>query len=146
MEQSRVNKGEVKGEIERVFDASALMAFLQDEPEAKEVEELIERTGKANQAKLICVIHLGEVWYNVARRRLDADQIINRLLSLDFTIVNVDWELTHQASKLKYKFKLGFGDCYAAALAQLRGAELVTRDTDFKKLEREVKVRLLKGK
>ena len=58
----------------------------------------------------------------------------------------MDWEVTRVASELKLKYKLGFADCYAAALAKLRGAELVTRDSDFKKLGREVRVRLLKTK
>lgn len=131
---------------DRVFDTSALTAFLEGEPEADDVAELIERTAKADGSRLICVINLGEVWYNVARKRLDADRIVNELLGLNFTVVDADWELTRTAAELKVKYKLGFADSYAAALAKMRTCELVAKDQEFKKLSREIKLRLLKAK
>ena len=133
-------------EQDRVFDTSALITFLEQEPGAEEVADLIERTASANRLRLICVVNLGEVWYDIARKRKDADRVVNELLGLGFSVVDVDWEITRSAAQLKAQYKLGFADSYAAALAKLRGAELVTRDNDFKKLGREVKVRLLKGK
>ena len=57
-------------EQNRVFDTSALIALLQDEPGAQEIGDLIERTSKAHQC-LICVINLAEIWHDVMRRRQD---------------------------------------------------------------------------
>jgi len=36
--------------------------------------------------------------------------------------------------------KMSYADCYAAALAKLRRADLVTGDRDFKQVEGEMKV------
>ena len=130
----------------RVFDTSALIALLEDEPEADEVSGLIERTYRAHGERLIAVVNLGEVWYQAARKRLDGDRGVQSLLHLGFSVVDADWELTRNAATLKLKYKLAFADSYAAALAQIRQCELVTLDTDFEKLKREVKVRLIRRK
>jgi predicted nucleic acid-binding protein len=131
-------------EQDRVFDTSALIAFIEDEPEAAEVADLIERASNAKSARLVSVVNLGEFWYRMTRKRLDADQGVNGLISLDFTIVDVDWELTRTAAELKLKYKLGFADSFAAALAKLHKCELVVKDNDFRKLGREIRVRMLK--
>jgi ribonuclease VapC len=133
-------------ERDLVFDTSALIAFFEDEPGAEQVEELIHRSNQADKARLVCVVNLGEFWYHAARNRQDGDAAILKLLSMKFAPIDANWEITRAASELKTNYKLGFADCYAAALAKLRGAELVTCDSDFKKLDRELKLRLIKGK
>jgi predicted nucleic acid-binding protein len=48
--------------------------------------------------------------------------------------------LTKEAAKLKASKKMSSADCFVAALAKLRRAELVTGDEDFKQVEGEIKV------
>jgi predicted nucleic acid-binding protein len=45
---------------------------------------------------------------------------------------------------LKNAHDLGLADTFAAALAKSKKAELVTGDTDFKALEKEIKINWLK--
>jgi predicted nucleic acid-binding protein len=35
---------------------------------------------------------------------------------------------------------MSYGDCFAAALAKLRKAELVTGDEEFRQIEKEIKI------
>jgi predicted nucleic acid-binding protein len=56
-----------------------------------------------------------------------------------------DLELIRQAAVFKATKKMSYADCFAAALAKTRGAELVTGDSEFKVVEAELKkIRWLK--
>jgi predicted nucleic acid-binding protein len=59
---------------------------------------------------------------------------------LGIKVVDADWRLAREAARLKAKRKIALGDSFAAALANLRGAEVVTGDPEFKQLEDEVRV------
>ena len=45
-----------------------------------------------------------------------------------------------RAAELKAKKKMSYADCFAAALAKLRKAELVTGDKEFRQVAGEVKI------
>ncbi|HSG43561.1 MAG TPA: PIN domain-containing protein [Anaerolineales bacterium] len=55
-------------------------------------------------------------------------------------IVDTDWELTRQAAEFKANGNISFSDCFAAALAKTKKAELITGDKKFMILESEIKI------
>jgi ribonuclease VapC len=59
---------------------------------------------------------------------------------MSIEIVDADWNLTCRAASLKAKGRLAYADCFAAALAVERKAQLVTGDPELKALEEKVKV------
>ena len=50
-----------------------------------------------------------------------------------------DLELVRQAALFKATKKMSYADCFAAALAKIRNAELVTGDREFKAVENDLK-------
>jgi ribonuclease VapC len=86
------------------------------------------------------VVNLGEVWSSITRTNSHeiADQYIAEIDGMAIEIVNVDWELTRQAAIYKAAGNISYADCFAAALAKNRKAELITGDKAFKALEREI--------
>jgi predicted nucleic acid-binding protein len=54
-----------------------------------------------------------------------------------------DLELVRQAAAFKATWKMSYADCFAAALAKIKNAELVTGDREFKQLARDVKIHWL---
>ena len=52
--------------------------------------------------------------------------------------------LADTAADFKARFKMSLADAFAAALAKEKKAELVTRDREFKPLEKEIKIDWLK--
>jgi predicted nucleic acid-binding protein len=50
-----------------------------------------------------------------------------------------------QAAIFKAKQRISYADAFAAALAKLRRAELVTGDAEFKVLEKEIRISWLKN-
>lgn len=128
-----------------VFDAWAILAVLQGEPAGEKALDLIADCLESGGEALLTTINAGEVWYNVARRRseADADRAIEELRAWGVQFVDAEWELTRQAARVKAKGKISFADAFAAALAKQSKCELVTGDSEFKVIESDVKIRWL---
>ncbi|NOH04736.1 MAG: type II toxin-antitoxin system VapC family toxin [Chloroflexi bacterium] len=126
----------------KVLDSYALMAFFEDEPGADFVRGLIHKSVESDTNLLMCVVNLGEVWYSIARNNSPeiADQYINEIKGMGIEIVEADWALTRQAAEFKVNGNISYADCFAAALAKTKKAELVTGDKEFKSLEGEIKI------
>ena len=126
----------------KVLDSYALMAFFEDEPGADFVRGLIHKAVESDTNLLMSVVNLGEVWYSIARTNSPeiADQYVHEIKGMGIEIVEVDWTLTRQAAAFKVKGNISYGDCFAAALAKLKKAELVTGDKEFKSLDGEIKI------
>ncbi len=129
----------------RVLDSWAIVAYLQNEPAAEDVEALMAQTLDAGGSLWITAVNLGEVWYQVARRHSDrqADRTAEEIRRQGLKVRDADWDLTREAARLKAHYRLSYADCFAAALARQLGAELVTGDPEFRRLEQEVRIRWL---
>jgi predicted nucleic acid-binding protein len=126
----------------KVLDAYALMAFLEGEPGADLVRDLILKAEGGADKLLMTVVNLGEVWYAIARTNSPetADHYIDEIRSMAIEVVDADWQLARQAAVFKANGNIAYGDCFAAALAKLRGAEVVTGDKEFQVLENEIEI------
>lgn len=128
----------------KVLDSWALLSFFQDEPAAQDVEKLLSQAGQGRHRLLLCVVNWGEVYYNTLRKvSQEAAETKARemaILPIELVPVDTDLQLVRQAAMYKASGKLAYADAFAAALAKLRNAELVTGDPDFKAVEGEIKV------
>lgn len=126
----------------KVLDSYALMAFFEDEPGADLVRELILKAEDDRVKLLISVVNLGEIWYSISRATSPktADQYIGEINGMAIEVVDVDWQLTRQAAEFKANGNISYADCFAAALAKAKKAELITGDKEFKLLENEIKI------
>ncbi len=132
----------------KVLDSWALIAFFEDEPAAEEVEKLLVKAEAGTHKLLLCVVNWGEIYYNTMRKvsQAAAEQKAKEMAGLTIQIVGVDgndMELVRQAAIYKATRKLSYADAFAAALAKIRNAELVTGDQEFKDLEGEIRIRWL---
>jgi len=57
--------------------------------------------------------------------------------------MKVDLELARRAARFKSRNRMSYADCFAAALAKTRRAELVTGDPEFKQVEGEIRIHWL---
>jgi len=124
----------------KVLDTYALIAFFEDEPGADFVRNLLLKAESGDLKLVMCVVNLGEVWYSIARAvsPAQADALIEEIQGMSIEIIDADWVLTYQAAIYKSKGRLSYADCYTAALAKLRRAEVVTGDPEFQKLEGDI--------
>ena len=133
-----------------VLDAHALMVLFNDEPGAEEVEKILLKAESGNPRLLMSIINWGEIYYSIMRGASQeiADSKSHEIAGMRIELVPVDardLELIRQAAVFKAINKMSYADCFAAALAKIRNAELVTGDPDFKVVENELKrIRWLK--
>ena len=132
----------------KVLDSWALLAFFEDEPAAEEVEKLLAEADHGTHTLLLSVVNWGEVYYSTMRKvsQKAAEQKATEIavLPIELVPVEADLHLARQAAIYKASGKLAYADAFAAALAKLRNAELVTGDHDFKAVEGEIRIGWLK--
>jgi predicted nucleic acid-binding protein len=127
-----------------VLDAHALMVLFNDEPGAEEVEKILLKAESGNPRLLMSVINWGEIYYSIMRGASQeiAESKAHEIAGMRIELVPVDardLELIRQAAVFKTTKKMSYADCFAAALAKLTDAELVTGDSDFKAVEAHLK-------
>ena len=129
----------------RVLDSYAILAFLENEPGADKVAEIIKQARDKDKPLFMSVINWGEVYYIVKRTAgvEAAEDTLRNLGTLPIEIINVDRDLTKIAAEYKSSRKMSYADCFAAALAKRESAEVLTGDPEFRQLEKEIKVRWL---
>lgn len=125
-----------------VLDTWAVIAFLADEPSGEQVEELIATAHEEQIPIYMSVVNVGEVWYTLAREvsEKEANAGIKMLGDLRIQFENVDWGLTQEAARFKSQNKMSYADAFAAALAKIKKADLITGDNEFKPLDGEIKI------
>jgi len=128
-----------------VLDSWAVLAFFEGEPAGSTVSELISEARDHDVPLLMSTVNAGEVWYIIAREvsEPEADQAVESLRKMGIEFVDADWPLTRTAGTFKAKHRMSYADCFAAALAKSRKAELVTGDKEFKQVEHDITVRRL---
>jgi ribonuclease VapC len=133
----------------KVLDSWALIAFFEDEPAAERVERLLVKAEAGTHNLLLCVVNWGEIYYNTMRTVSQdaAEQKAKEIAGLTIELVGVEannLELVRQAAIYKATRRLSYADAFAAALAKIRNAELVTGDHEFRQIEDEIKIDWLK--
>ena len=132
----------------KVLDSWSLIAFFQGEPSAPEVKKILVHAETGRSHLLMTVVNWGEVYYNIMRRtsQTEAELIAREIavMPIELVPVETDLELVRQAARYKASGKLAYADAFAAALAKLRNAELITGDPDFKAVGGEIKIGWLK--
>jgi predicted nucleic acid-binding protein len=96
----------------------------------------------SGRACLLSVVNWGEVYYITLREagQQRADEVAHLISTLPIHIVPADLDLAKQAAIFKSSKRMSYADCFAAALAKHRRAELVTGDKEFKQVESDVKI------
>ena len=131
-----------------VLDAHALMVLFNDEPGAEEVEKILIKAESGSPQLLMSVVNWGEIYYSILRGASQemAETKAHEIAGMQIELVPVDaddLELVRQAAAFKATRKMSYADCFAAALAKIKNAELVTGDREFKQLARDVKIHWL---
>lgn len=112
-----------------VFDASAFIALLEDEPGAEIVEELLQ---EPKNRCLIFAINACEVYYDLHRRgnKGDAESLESIFAEYDLELLDgLPSDLWKAAGALKSKGRrVSLADCFALALTVREKGTLVTSD------------------
>ena len=121
-----------------VLDAWAVLAMIfKEEPAAGTVKGLFEKVGAEKPAMHISWINLGEVYYNIARKKdlESANEVINDLLLLPIKTHEPSKSDILAAARLKSTQRLSYADAFAVALAEKLKAAVCTGDPEILEIE-----------
>jgi ribonuclease VapC len=126
-----------------VLDAWALLALIfKEEPAAGKVKALFDKEEKSRPSFYLSWINLGEVYYNIARRKgvTAANAVLNdiKMLPIRFQVPSKVDILA--AATLKSKHKLSYADAFAVSLAQKIKGTILTGDPEIILLKDLVKI------
>ena len=125
-----------------VFDSFAVIAFFEDEPGAERVEEALRLLFEKKARGWMSVINWGEVYCSTYREQghNGAEDVVSQLAEYPIEVVDADQRLTQEAAVLKGRYRVAYADCFAAALAKRKKAEILTGDPEFKKFKEKLKI------
>jgi len=124
-----------------VLDANAVLRYLTKGPGIERLDRLFAQAQRGEASLSISVINRGEVLYSLAKRAGMLESVAAlRTIAHYVESVDATEEQANGAATLKFIYKLGYADCFAADLAIRRSATLVTADRDFVKLGKQLKV------
>jgi ribonuclease VapC len=126
----------------RVLDSYSLIAYFEGEAGTDRMIEIFRAARDSGRLLLLSVVNWGEVFYITLREagRERAEQVAHLISTLPIDIISADLDLAKQAAEFKATRKMSYADCFAAALAKLRKAELVTGDQEFKQVKGDLNV------
>ena len=130
-----------------VLDSFALLALFRDEAGGATVAGILERAAQRDQPVLMTEVNYAEVQYIVRMKDGEAAwaAIARELRAAPIEFHPADRRLADLAADFKARYKMSLADAFAAALAKERKTELVTGDTEFKALEKEIRIVWLGG-
>jgi predicted nucleic acid-binding protein len=125
-----------------VLDSHAVLAFLFQERGHEKVLDLFEKAAQADRPLLIAAPNWAEVRYIVERKVGEErwHEARHKLLGLPLEVVSTDQALAELAGEIKAAKKISLADCFAAALAKQKRADLHTGDPEFRSLEKDIRV------
>jgi len=127
-----------------VFDACALIAYLNDEPGADKVEDLLEQAHRGRIQLYVASVNVYEVFYDCLKRdAATARQLIDGIYGLSITVLEAfDRPLMDAAGWFKVSYRVSLADSVALGLAQVLNARLVSTDHhELDQIDRDGKMR-----
>jgi ribonuclease VapC len=120
-----------------VLDSFAFLAYLNNEPGRLRVETLLAEAEKKQCQVLMSMINLGEVLYQVERRRdfYAAQRTLLLVESLPIKLLEATREMVLAAAHIKATHPLSYADAFAVASARHYQAVILTGDPEFQTVE-----------
>jgi predicted nucleic acid-binding protein len=132
-----------------VLDSSAILRYLDDEPGAARVSEIIKAHLAGRCAAIISSLHWGEIagiTYKIHGAGA-LDIVLSRLNAFGLEIISADADRAVRASLVKVRKGIPYVDAFGVELAaSSEDHVLVTADFDFKPASRDVKIEFLPAK
>ena len=129
-----------------VLDSSAILRYLDDEPGAARISEIIKAHLAGHCAAMVSALHWGEVAGITCKvhGRQAMDLVLSRLAAFGLEIVPADGDRAVRASLVKLKRGIPYVDAFGVGLtADSADRVFVTADFDFKPASRDVTIEFL---
>jgi predicted nucleic acid-binding protein len=128
-----------------VLDSWAVLAYLDGEPAARQVRQVL-RTARRNQvAVLLSLVAYGECLSIIEREQglQQAQRAVGIIDQLALRVMPADRPLVFEAAHVKARYRLSYADAFSVALAARHHGRVMTGDPEFTVVESEIPVQWL---
>jgi len=119
----------------KIFDAFAVLCWMQEEPGSSYINHLMEEAEKETVKIQISAINVGEIFYRLLKsgKNKEAASFLSDIKRKTFPwqVVPANNTRVWEAAKLKGEYRISYADAFAMALAKETGGEIVTRDPEI---------------
>ncbi len=124
-----------------VLDTSAILAFIEDEAGAEEVEGILVSALDGKARAIVSVISLIEVYYISLQEQGSeiANERMETIGNLPIDPLPLPLDLVKGIGRIKAAHSLSFADCCIAGVAESEKAVLVHKDPEYETLGKEMK-------
>jgi ribonuclease VapC len=128
-----------------VLDTWAVLAYLEGEPAAQHVRNILRSARRKQVSVLLSLINYGECLYVVEREQgfQQAQRAIGIIDQLPLHVVPANRQLVFAAAHMKARYPISYADAFSAALAKQNQGRVMTGDPEFKAVESEVTIHWL---
>ena len=125
-----------------VLDSYSLISYFEKDTGYEKIIDLLDRAINDSVYLFMNIVNWGEIYYITLREQGSgkANLFEKNFEKLPIDLIYPDKTLIKNASKYKACNALSYADCIAAATANINDSVLVTRDKEFKKLEKEITI------
>ena|SRR5437867_1044976 len=122
-----------------------MLAYLDGEPTAQQVRQVLRRARKNQLVVLFSLINYGECLYvtELEQGLQQAQRAAGIIDQLAIRVVPADRSLVFAAAHIKARYAVSYADAFTIALAKRTGARVMTGDVEFKSVEPEISVQWL---
>ena len=124
----------------RVLDTWAMLAYLDGEPAAHAVRQVLRNARRKRGSVLFSIISFGESLYVIEREHglQQAQRAVGIIDQLPLHVVPADRSLVFEAAHVKARYPISYADSFSVALAERSHGRVMTGDPEFRVVEAEV--------
>jgi len=128
-----------------VLDTWALLAYLDGEPAAQRVRQVLRSARRKQAVVLLSLIAYGECLNVIEREQgfQQAQRAVGIIDQLALRVMPADRLLVFEAAHVKARYPVSYADAFSVALAKRNQGRVMTGDPEFKAVESEVRVHWL---
>jgi len=131
-----------------ILDAFAFMAYLENEPGAERIEQILQDVEDGKAYTFISIINLGEVIYNIERRYglVKAQDTLALIQRMPIEILPADNQTVLAAAHIKANHPISYADAFVIIAAQKLNGIIMTGDPEFQDITELAQIEWLKRK
>jgi predicted nucleic acid-binding protein len=128
-----------------VLDTWALLAYLDGEPAAQPVRQVLRAARRKQVVVLLSLIAYGECLYVIEREQgfRQTQRAVAIIDQLALRVMPAERVLVFEAAHVKARYPVSDADAFSVALAKRHRGRVMTGDPEFRAVESEVRVHWL---
>ncbi|MDQ3006822.1 MAG: type II toxin-antitoxin system VapC family toxin [Chloroflexota bacterium] len=129
-----------------ILDAFAFMAYLENEPGAERIEQILQDVKAGNAQAFISIINLGEVIYSTERRYglAKAQDTLALIQRMPIDVLPADNQTVLAAAHIKANHPISYADAFVGVAAQKLNGIIMTGDSEFQDITELAQIEWLK--